>query len=140
MDRETLIGIVEQKHHFRIDPNDPVFVLATISEIILHEAREELKTIIGEALARTAAANAQTEAASREKAEAIVTKAGEWAAERIREAGEAAAARVLTDAQKLQVQSAITSQRIWRATLAAVVCSLAALAAALSALVKLWSG
>ncbi len=140
MDRETLIGIVEKKHHFRIDPNDPVFVLATISEVILQEAREDLQKIVAEALTRTAAANAQTEAGAREKAEAIVTKAGEWAAERITQAGETAATRLLTDAQKLQVQSAIASQRIWRATKAAVVCSLAALAAAVSALVRLWFG
>jgi vacuolar-type H+-ATPase subunit H len=140
MDRETLIGIVEKQHHFRVDPNDPVFVLATISEVILHEAREDLRKIVAEALTQAAAANAQTEAAAREKAEAIVTKAGEWAAERIREAGETAATRILTDAQKVQVQSAIASQRIWRATIVAVVCSLAALAAAVSALVKLWTG
>jgi vacuolar-type H+-ATPase subunit H len=137
MDRETLIGIVEKKHNFRIDPNDPVFVLATISEVILQEAREELQKIVAEALAQTAAANARTEAATREQAEAIVVKAGERVAERIREAGDTAATQILTDAQKLQVQSAIASQRIRRATIAAVVCSLAAFAAAVSALVKL---
>lgn len=140
MDRETLIGIVEKKHHFRVDPNDPVFVLATISEVILQEAQQELRKIVAEALAQTAAANAQTEAAAREKAEAIVIKAGEWAAERIREAGEAAATQILTDAQKVQVQSAIASQRMRRATIVAVVCSLAALAAAVSAIAKLWTG
>jgi hypothetical protein len=140
MDRETLIGIVEKKHHFRVDPNDPVFMLATISEVILQEAREDLQKIVAEALTQTAAATMRTEAAARDKAEAIVTKAGEWAAERIREAGDTAATRILTDAQNLQIQSAIATKRTRRATIVAVVCSLAALAAAVSAIVKLWTG
>lgn len=115
-------------------------MLATISEVMLQEARQELQKIVADALTQTAAANAQAEAAAREKAGAIMTAAGERAAERIRAAGETAASHILTDTQKLQVQSAIASRRILRATIAAVVCSLAALAAAVSALVKLSVG
>nr|WP_294504777.1 hypothetical protein [uncultured Rhodopila sp.] len=136
MDRETLIGIVEKKHHFRVDPNDPVFVLATISEAMLEEAKGELRQVVADAMSQAAA----TEAEAQAKAEAIVTKAGEWAAERIREAGEAAATRILIDAREVQLQSAIAARRTRRATIAAVVCSLAALAAAFSTLVRLFAG
>jgi len=118
MDRETLIGIVEHKHHIRVDPNDPVFVLATISEVMLQEARGELQRIVADAISQAATAN---------------TQATERAAEQIRQAGETAAARI-------QQEAAISARRFRRATLVAVVCSLTALAASVSTIVRLVAG
>jgi hypothetical protein len=140
MDRETLIGIVEKQHHFRVDPNDPVFVLATIAEVIQQEAREELQKTIAEALNQVAAVNQQAEAAVKAKAEAIVTQAGAQAAERIRVAGEAVAARILADMQKVQKSATADARRIRRTTLLALFCGLASVVASILTIVKMLGG
>jgi hypothetical protein len=132
MDRDTLIGIVEKKHHFRVDPNDPVFVLATISEAIQQEAQGELRKIVADAIDRTAEANRQAEAAAQVRVEAIVRDAGESAAEQIRQA----AAKILMEAQKTSVDA----ERIRRSAMSLLVCSLAVLLASIIAMVKIGAG
>jgi hypothetical protein len=39
MDRATLIDLIETKHRMRIDPNDSVFLLASITELLTAEAQ-----------------------------------------------------------------------------------------------------
>jgi hypothetical protein len=140
MDREALIGMVEKKHHFQMDPNDPVFVLATISELMLAEAKAEFQRVLTQALDQVSVVNAQADAAARAKAEAIVTKAGEWAAERIKEAGDQTVSRIEAQAQKAQASIAIIAHETKWMKIAAVVCSVAASAAAASTAVAVWVG
>jgi hypothetical protein len=117
-----------------------VFMLATISELMLADAKADLQRIMTAALDQASAANVQAEAAARTKAEAIVTKAGEWAAERIKEAGDLAVARLQAEAQKAHADTAVVSQRARWATTAALVCAVAALAASASTVVAIWVG
>jgi hypothetical protein len=138
MDRETLIGIVERKHHFRVDPNDPVFMLATISEAMLDEARGELQKIITDAISQAASANLQAEAAAREKIEATVHEAGERAAARIREASDAAVTRILTEIQKSQQDATAAAQRIRRKAILLLACSVTALLTIAIVVVGIW--
>jgi hypothetical protein len=140
MDREALIGLVEKKHHFRMDPNDPVFVLATISELMLADAKAEFQWILTTAMDQASAANVQAEAAARAKAEAIVTKAGEWAADRIKEAGDQAAARIQAEAQKAHEDTAVVTWKVKMTMTAAVICSVAAFAASVSTVLAIWAG
>jgi F0F1-type ATP synthase membrane subunit b/b' len=85
---------------------------------MLQEARGELQRIVADAISQAATAN---------------TQATERAAEQIRQAGETAAARI-------QQEAAISARRFRRATLVAVVCSLTALAASVSTIVRLVAG
>jgi hypothetical protein len=140
MDREALIGMVEKKHHVRMDPDDPVFVLATITELMMDEAKAELQRIMTTGMDQVSAANVQAEAAARAKAEAIVTKAGEWAAERIREAGDIAVARILSAEERLQSSAKPSGQPLQVAMLVIVICSVAALAASAGTVVAMWVG
>lgn len=140
MDRAGLIGIVEQKHHLRVDPNDPVFTLATVAEVLQAEARAELQKIVGDAANQMAAANVQAEAAARAKAEAIVTRAGEWAAGVIKKAGEGVVEEVRSEREKAEETVAQISRWVRWAVIAAVVCGTSALAAALSVGVAVWVG
>jgi capsular polysaccharide biosynthesis protein len=123
-----------------MDPNDPVFVLATISELMLADAKAEFQRILTTAMDQASAANVQAEAAARAKAEAIVTKAGEWAAERIKDAGDQAAARIQTEAQKAHEDTAVVTRKVQMAMAAAVVCAVAALAESVSTVVAIWVG
>lgn len=140
MDRQALIGLVEKKHHFQVDPNDPVFVLATISELMLAAEKTEFQRIMTSTLDQVSAANVQAETAARAKAEAIVTKAREWAADRIRLAGETAAARIQADLGKAEAEAQAIGRRLKWAVIAAVVCSAAALSATASTVVAMWTG
>jgi glycerol-3-phosphate dehydrogenase len=132
MDREVLIGLVERKHQFRTDPNDPVFMLATISEVMLAEARAEIQKIVNDAMNQVSAVHVQAETAARAKADAIVTQAGAWSADQIQQAGERAATRILDELQKLHGEAVVISHRLRWATTAAVVCALAALSASVA--------
>jgi hypothetical protein len=137
MDRETLIGIVEKKHHFRVDPNDPVFVLATISEVMLEEARADLQKVVADAINQASAASKQAEIAARENIGASIREAGEAAAERIRQAGEAAAARIVADLRKAQRDAAVAGQRFRWKTTAVLVCCVVVL---VLTVIKMWLG
>jgi hypothetical protein len=94
MDPNELLSEIAKRHHVLLSHDDPALVLGTILEAHLKRANKQYENAIEEAVARITAATAQAESTARAKAEAVVTQAAEFAATRIRQAGDDAAAKV----------------------------------------------
>ncbi len=87
-----------------------------------------------------AAANRMAKNAAKAKAEKIVTQATEFAAMKISEAGVTVSVRLAAETQRAQAALSAVSARLKWATIAAVVCSVAALSAAVSTGIAIWVG
>jgi hypothetical protein len=125
---EKLLAAADHKQRFRLDPDDPLFIAATIVASIVGEqqlqTQAEISKLVTGLADQVAAASAMAENAARGRSEKIVTQAAEWAAGRIREAGETAAAKILEEAEKIQTT---TDGQIKAWKWIAAVCALAAM-------------
>jgi hypothetical protein len=97
MDREQLIAEIARETGVRLGPTDPLLAAAVLNEILLDKALAKLDRQVKAQADRVTAASTQAVADAKKEAEALLTEAGEWAETRIKAAGEAAAAMVLSD-------------------------------------------
>lgn len=102
MDIQHLIEAVEKKNKVHIDQGDPVFVLATISEELLAAGRKDLKETLENVLDQATAFNIQAEASAKMRAEDIINASAEWAAGRIRHAGEVVESQVAARVEQME--------------------------------------
>ena len=87
IDTEKVLDAIEAKHHVRLDQHDPVLQIGTMVDAVQREALTALGAIVQEASAKIDAVVARSEIAARGQADAIITEAARWSAERIKAAG-----------------------------------------------------
>ena len=128
------------RRHKDLDPTDPVFIVATIVEELQKQTLAEMGELVTSLADQIAAANRMAKNAAKAKAEKIVTQATEFAAMKISEAGVTVSVRLAAETQRAQAALSAVSARLKWATIAAVVCSVAALSAAVSTGIAIWVG
>lgn len=82
-----------------IEPGDPAHALLTAVEAMTRQSQRELGVLVSKLAGDIAASSVLAEQAAKAKAEAVITQAGEWAAQRIRDAGHDAAVVWLAERQ-----------------------------------------
>jgi hypothetical protein len=97
MDRDQLIAEIARETGVRLGPTDPLLAAAVLNKILLDKALTKLDRQVKAQADRVTAASTQAVVDARKEAEALLTEAGQWVETRIKAAGEAAAAMVLTD-------------------------------------------
>jgi CHASE3 domain sensor protein len=88
IDREQLVSDLAKVHGIRIDADDPVLVSALLNQRLLDDAISRLETAVRGSADRMTAAAAQQVDGAKEIATTLVTRAGEWSAERLRTAAD----------------------------------------------------
>jgi hypothetical protein len=103
MERDRLIAEIAKETGIRIDPADPLLAAAVINRILLDEALSELQRALRTSEDQVSAACVQQIEAAKAAAAALITDAGVWSAERLREAAAEASNAVL---QRLREETA----------------------------------
>jgi hypothetical protein len=119
----------------RLDLEDPIWAVKALAEDVNKETITQIQKMLTEQLDQISAANVQAENAAKARGEALISQGSEWAAKKIREAGEAAAARFNTEVEKAQADA---KKDLVRAAAAVWIAAGMAGAAALGAFAVLW--
>jgi glycine/D-amino acid oxidase-like deaminating enzyme len=122
--RVTVAELIGPK--FRLDPADPILIVATIFEELQKKALTRLGAVVTDAAEQIATTTVLTENSARARSETIVNEAGRWAGEQIRTAG-ADAGKLAADVVREFLDRTERAER--RATIAAWISSSAAVAA-----------
>ena len=88
IDREQLAADLAKVHGIRVDADDPVLTAALLNQRLLDDAISRLETAVRASADRMTAAAAQQADGANEIAAMLVTRAGEWSAERLRAAAD----------------------------------------------------
>jgi CHASE3 domain sensor protein len=115
IDREQLAADLSRAHGIRIDPDDPVLVAALLNRRLLDEAISALEATVRASADRITAAAALQVDGAKETAAILVTRAGEWSAERLRIAAQEAG----TDLVERISEQADRAERAGRAAMRA---------------------
>jgi transcriptional activator TraM len=135
MDQAKIIPLISKKHGVRVGADDPIWLMGTAVEEVNKETVAEIRKMLTDQLDQISAANLQAENAAKARGEKLITEGTEWATKKIREAGEAAAARVNTEVEKALADA---KKGLNRAVALAWICAGSAVAASASAIVLLW--
>jgi hypothetical protein len=95
MERDRLIAEIARETDISLDRADPLLAAATINRILLDEARTELQRAVRTLGDQVSAACLQQIEAAKAAAAALITDAGVWSAERLREAAAEASNAVI---------------------------------------------
>jgi hypothetical protein len=115
MERDRLIAEIAKETGIRLDRADPLLAATVINRILLDEALSELQRALRTSEDRVSAACVQQIEAAKAAAAALITDAGVWSAERLREAAAEATNAVI---ERLREETAKT-QRAGRIALRA---------------------
>jgi predicted nucleic acid-binding protein len=96
MDRDQIIAAVARETGVKLSSADPILAAVAINEVLLDQALAKLDRQMKSQVDRVTAASTQAVVDAKAAAELIINEAGEWAEARIKSAGEAAAASVLS--------------------------------------------
>jgi len=129
MDRDRLIAEIARETGIRLDPADPVLAAATINRILLDEARADLQRSLRTSADQVSAASLQQIEAAKTMAAALITDAGTWSAERLREAAAEASNGVIERLQRETAKAQLAGHMAVRAACAAAGIGALALAA-----------
>ena len=125
MNVEQLVAEVARETGVKLSAADPVLAAATINEILLDKALAKLDRQMKAQVDRVTVASNQAVLDAKKEAEALLSEAGVWIEARIKAAGEAAAASVLTnlrqETQKAEQAKRITVRLAWATALIALV-------------------
>jgi hypothetical protein len=114
-----------RKEGLYVAEGDPVLELVGICEVALADTVKTIERVTKQQADRVTAASAQIVTDAKVAAELIVNEAGEWAETRIKNAGEAAAASVLStlrqEASRIERSSRMAVRAAW---IAAIICLL----------------
>jgi hypothetical protein len=127
--------MLARKPAVRVDLEDPIWAVKALAEDVNKETITQIQKMLTEQLDQISAANVQSEAAAKARGEKLITEGTEWACKKIREAGDAAAAQIVTEVQK---ELADAKKGLNRAVALAWICAGGAVAASTSAIVLLW--
>ena len=121
IDRELLAAELSKAHGIRVDPDDPVLVAALLNRRLLDEAISALEAAVRASADRITAAAALQVDGAKETAAALVTRAGEWSAERLRIAAQDAGAdlveRISEQADRAERAGRAATRAAWVAFL-----------------------
>jgi hypothetical protein len=95
IDREELAAELAREHGIRIEADDPILIAALLNRRLLDEALLAIETAIGAVADRAAATSLQQTETARQIAAALITKAGEWSADRLGAAAREASATMM---------------------------------------------
>jgi len=95
MEPDRLIAEIARETGVRLDRADPLLAAATVNRILLDEALAELQRAVGAAADQLSAASLQQIDTAKTAAAALITDAGAWSAERLREAAAEASVAVI---------------------------------------------
>jgi hypothetical protein len=119
MERDRLIAEIARETGIRLDRGDPLLAAATINRILLDEALAELQRAARVSGDQVSAACLQQIEAAKTAAAALITDAGAWSAERLREAAAAASnaliERLREETAKAQHAGRIALGAVWAA-------------------------
>lgn len=87
MDIDALRAEVAKRHNVLLGKDDPIFVTLTLNELVLADFLASAQRIIDEAMNQSSALATQQEAAAKAVAEKLVTGAGRFIADQVKEAG-----------------------------------------------------
>jgi hypothetical protein len=88
IDREQLAADLAKVHGIKVDADDPVLTAAILNRRLLDEAISRLEAAVLTSADRITATAAQQVDGAKEIAASLVTRAGEWSAERLRHAAD----------------------------------------------------
>jgi hypothetical protein len=100
IDRDRLAADLAREHGVRVDPDDPVLTAALLNQRLLDEAIARLETVVMTSADRISTAATRQAEDARNVAASLVTRAGEWSAERLRAAAEEAGIALLAQIQR----------------------------------------
>jgi len=130
MKADQLIAEVARTTGVRLDKSDPILAAAVVHEALLNEALVKLDRQVTIQADRVTAASTQAVVDAKREAELLLTDSGTWIDGRMKAAGEAAAALVLTELrQETQAVQRARRTTVRLAWLMAIIC-LAALSGA----------
>ena len=95
MERDRLIAEIAKETGIRLDRVDPLLAAATINRILLDEALAELQRAVRTSGDQVSASCVQQIETAKAAAAALITDAGVWSAERLREAAAEASNAVI---------------------------------------------
>ena len=117
IDREQLAADLAKVHSIRIDADDPVLVSALLNQRLLDDAINRLEAAVRASADRITVAAAHQVDGAKEIATALVTRAGDWTAERLRtaadEMGNALLSQVQKEVAKAERASRTAVQVVW---------------------------
>jgi hypothetical protein len=130
MEADQLIAEIARTTGLRLDKADPILAAAVINEVLLDRALVKLDRQVKIQADRVTAASTQAVADAKKEAEMLLTDAGAWIDERMKAAGEAAAALLLVELrQETQAAQKARLAMVRAAWLMTIIC-LAALSGA----------
>jgi len=100
IDRDQLAADLAKVHGIRIDPDDPLLTAALLNQRLMDQAIDRLESVVRVSADRITAAAAQQMDGAKEIAASIVTRAGEWSAERLRTAADEATSALLVQVRQ----------------------------------------
>ncbi len=123
METEQLIADIARTTGVRLDKADPILAAGVINEVLLDRALVKLDHQVRIQADRVTAASTQAVLDARREAELLLGQTGEWVDARMKAAGEAAAALLLTDLrQELQATQQARRTMVRAAWLIAISC------------------
>lgn len=137
---KPLIDLLGQKLKADLDPADPIFIVVAAVDELLKKANADLGELVTNLADQVSAANVMAEASAKANAEKVITEAAAWSARKIDEAGDVAVARINDELHQVLISAASTIRIVKWAAAVAVVCSVAALAAAASTVAAIFVG
>ena len=99
MDRAKLRDSLRREGLY-VAEGDPVLELAAICEVALADTLKVIERVTKQQADRVTAASTQAVVDARKEAELLINEAGDWIENRIKAAGEAAAASVITSVRQ----------------------------------------
>lgn len=96
-DRERLVAELGQAHGVRVDPDDPILITALLNRRLLDEAMKALEMAVRTAANQMSVASSQQVEAAKLSAAALITDAGKWSADLLRNAATEAGATLLAE-------------------------------------------
>ena len=117
MERDRLIAEIAKETGIRLDSADPLLAAATTNRILLDEALAELQRAVRSSRDQVSAACLQQIEAAKTAAATLITDAGGWSAERLRdaaaEASNAVIERLREETAKAQRAGQIALRAAW---------------------------
>ncbi len=87
LDVDTLIGEVARRHNVLLAPDDPIFALLTLNELVVSRYVEVIVAKIDDARQLAAAERAETIATTKKVAESLITGGADYLVKEARNAG-----------------------------------------------------
>ena len=100
MEANQLIAEIARTTGVRLDRSDPILAAAVVHEVLLNEALVKLDRQVTIQADRVTAASTQAVVDAKREAALLLTDAGKWIDERMKDAGEAATSMLLAELRR----------------------------------------